>query len=69
MVLSSNMARKPLLPEKPLRISVTFSVDAARWLYDESEARATSLADLIRRIIDETRAAYVVEPHRAQWDQ
>jgi hypothetical protein len=51
--------------DKPLRISVTFSIEAAEWLDAEAERRATSLADLIRRIVDETRGAYVVDQRKA----
>lgn len=52
--------------EKPVatRISVTFSVDAVAWLQAEAERRAVSLADLIRRIVDETRGSYIVVPRR-----
>jgi hypothetical protein len=42
------------------RITVTFSDDAVTWLQQEADSRAVSVADLLRRIIDETRAAYIV---------
>jgi hypothetical protein len=43
------------------RVSVTFSVDAMAWLEGEAARRATTVADLVRRVIDETRGAYLVE--------
>jgi hypothetical protein len=46
--------------EHTTRISVTFSHEAVRWLETEADRRASTLADLVRRIIDETRGSYVV---------
>lgn len=43
------------------RINVIFSVEAIEWLEDEAEKRATSMADMVRRIVDETRGAYIVQ--------
>jgi hypothetical protein len=46
------------------RVAVTFSADAVGWLEQEADRRAISLADLIRRLVDETRGAYLVSPLR-----
>lgn len=43
------------------RINVIFSVEAIEWLEDEADKRATSMADMVRRIVDETRGAYIVQ--------
>jgi hypothetical protein len=50
--------------ENTTRITVTFSAEAIAWLEEEAAKRATSLADLVRRIIDESRGAYVVSRER-----
>ena len=48
--------------EKPLnpRLSVTFSAEAMDWLEAEAGRRAQSLAELLRRIVDEARGSYIV---------
>jgi hypothetical protein len=46
------------------RIAVIFSDDAVAWIEEEAARRAVSLADLLRRIVDETRGAYIVPPRR-----
>ncbi len=43
------------------RINVIFSVEAIEWLEEEADKRATSMADMVRRIVDETRGAYIVQ--------
>jgi hypothetical protein len=50
-----------------LRISVTFSAEAAQWLRQQADRRATSLADMIRRIIDEARGAYLFDRRSGRW--
>jgi hypothetical protein len=49
--------------EHTTRISVTFSHEAVHWLETEADRRASTLADLVRRIVDETRGSYVVPRH------
>jgi hypothetical protein len=46
------------------RVSVTFSADAMAWLEAEAGRRATTVADLIRRLGDETRGSYIVPPFK-----
>jgi hypothetical protein len=51
------------------RISITFSADAVAWLEQEAHKRATSLADLVRRTVDEARGDYIVKlPHNQSED-
>jgi hypothetical protein len=45
-----------------VRLTITFSDPAIQWLEAEAANRAISLADVIRRIVDETRGSYIVEP-------
>jgi hypothetical protein len=47
--------------ENTTRITVTFSADATAWLEKEADKRATSVADLVRRVVDESRGAYLVQ--------
>jgi hypothetical protein len=42
------------------RLNVIFSDEAIGWLEQEAAKRATSLSDMVRRIVDETRGAYIV---------
>ena len=42
------------------RITVNFSDAAVAWLLEEAGLRSTSVADLIRRIVDETRGDFLV---------
>jgi hypothetical protein len=46
------------------RITVNFSEEAVDWLASEAALRSTSIADLIRRIVDETRGAFVIKPRK-----
>jgi hypothetical protein len=46
------------------RVAVIFSEGAFDWLNDQSQRHNTSVADIIRRIVDETRGAYFVGPKR-----
>jgi hypothetical protein len=45
-----------------VRLTITFSEPAVQWLEQEASNRAISLADLLRRIADETRGSYIIEP-------
>jgi hypothetical protein len=47
-----------------VRLTVTFSDPAIQWLEQEAVNRAISVADLLRRIVDETRGSYIVEQKR-----
>jgi hypothetical protein len=44
------------------KVTVTFSHEQIDWLNVVAEARRTSVSDIIRRLIDETRGAYLTPP-------
>ena len=52
------------MTEPNLRLSISFSGPAARWLRTEAAERATSVSDVVRRIVDEVRQVYFVRPRR-----
>ena len=41
------------------KVTVTFSQEQIEWLNQTASERATSVSDIIRRLIDETRGAYL----------
>jgi Ribbon-helix-helix protein, copG family len=41
------------------RVTVNISPDQAAWLNHEAKTRSTSVSDILRRLIDETRGAYL----------
>jgi len=41
------------------RVTVLFSDEAMEWMEKEARKRSTSIADLIRRIVDETRGSFI----------
>jgi hypothetical protein len=44
------------------KVTVTFSPEQVEWLNWIAEQRSTSVSDIIRRLIDETRGAYLTSP-------
>ena len=44
------------------KVTVTFSEEQIEWLNGTAAARSTSVSDIIRRLIDETRGAYLTPP-------
>jgi hypothetical protein len=44
-----------------VKISTKFSDEAAKWLGEQAERRGLSLAELLRRIVDEVRGAYLID--------
>jgi hypothetical protein len=44
------------------KVTVTFSPEQIDWLNWIASARSTSVSDIIRRLIDETRGAYLTPP-------
>jgi hypothetical protein len=46
------------------RVVVKFSDAANDWLNEQSQRHRISVADVVRRIVDETRGAYFVGPKR-----
>ena len=46
------------------RVTVNVSPEQIAWLNDIAKSRATSVSDIIRRLIDETRGAYLAPPRR-----
>jgi len=44
------------------KVTVTFSPDQIDWLNWMADERRTSVSDIIRRLIDETRGAYLTPP-------
>ena len=42
------------------RITIVFSDEAAEWLNAQATRRSISVSDLLRRIVDEVRGAYIV---------
>jgi hypothetical protein len=44
------------------RFSVNFSKETVAWLDEQSKKHNVSVSELIRRIVDETRGAYLVPP-------
>jgi hypothetical protein len=46
------------------RVAVIFSDNAIDWLNEQAQRNNTSVADIIRRVVDETRGAYFVGPKR-----
>ena len=44
------------------RVTVHLSTDQGEWLNRTAEERRTSVSDIIRRLIDETRGAYLIPP-------
>jgi len=47
------------------KVTVTFSTEQIEWLNDIAKQRSTSVSDIIRRLIDETRGAYLTPRRRA----
>ena len=47
------------------KVTVTFSEAQIEWLNDTATRHATSVSDIIRRLIDETRGAYLT-PRKAR---
>jgi len=47
------------------KVTVTFSREQVDWLNAIAERRSTSVSDIIRRLIDETRGAYLT-PRKAR---
>ncbi len=41
------------------RVTISVSLEQQEWLNDLAERRGISVADLLRRLIDETRGAYL----------
>lgn len=41
------------------KVTVTFSEDQVNWLNLTATARSASVSDVIRRLVDETRGAYL----------
>ena len=41
------------------RITVYFSSEQVEWLNEIALARSTSVSDILRRLVDETRGAYL----------
>jgi hypothetical protein len=41
------------------RVTVKVSPDQMAWLNEAASSRATSVSDVVRRLIDETRGAYI----------
>ena len=44
------------------KVTVTFSTEQIKWLNWIADERSTSVSDIIRRLIDETRGAYLTPP-------
>jgi hypothetical protein len=44
------------------RVVVKFSDDANVWLNEQAQRNRISVADAVRRIVDETRGAYFIRP-------
>jgi hypothetical protein len=44
------------------RVTITLSLEAADWLNDQARQRAISMSELVRRIVDEVRGAYLIKP-------
>ena len=44
------------------KVTVTFSPEQIKWLNWIADERSTSVSDIIRRLIDETRGAYLTPP-------
>jgi len=53
-----------LMATKTNRITVNFSEDAAAWLNAQAEAHNINTADFLRRLVDETRGAFVLPAPR-----
>ena len=47
------------------KVTVTFSQEQIEWLNQIAVERSTSVSDIIRRLIDETRGAYLT-PRKAR---
>lgn len=47
------------------KVTVTFSNEQIEWLNALASERSTSVSDIIRRLIDETRGAYLT-PRKAR---
>jgi hypothetical protein len=43
------------MPLPRTRITVTFSAEAVSWLEQEADRRAITMAEMVRRIVDEMR--------------
>jgi hypothetical protein len=41
------------------KVTIKFSADQITWLNDISRERSVSVSDIIRRLVDETRGAYL----------
>jgi hypothetical protein len=44
------------------KVTLTFSREQVAWLNRIARRRSTSVSDIIRRLIDETRGAYLTPP-------
>jgi hypothetical protein len=44
------------------RITVTFSAEATAWLEQQAERRAITMAETVRRIVDEMRGDRISRP-------
>ena len=47
------------------KATITFSQEQIEWLNQTAEERASSVSDIIRRLVDETRGAYLT-PRKAR---
>ena len=50
------------------KATITFSQEQIDWLNDIAKQRSTSVSDIIRRLIDETRGAYLTPPFSRRRD-
>jgi hypothetical protein len=50
------------------RITIIFSEEAAEWLNAQAIRRSITVSDLLRRIVDEVRGAYIVPRQRPKSD-
>ena len=44
------------------KATITFSAEQIDWLNSTAVARSTSVSEIIRRLVDETRGAYLTPP-------
>lgn len=49
------------------RVTLSISAEQQEWLNDLADRRGVSVSDILRRLIDETRGAYIT-PATAQFD-
>jgi hypothetical protein len=50
--------------DQVVRVTIAFSPDAMAWMEKQAERRATTISELVRRLVDETRGSFIAPPRQ-----